>query len=302
MRIRNIAISLLLSVGCSSSENSTDEKRTIDNTPSFHSSFDYRPEAPVDGKLLGIIELGYSGFNSFIVKMDNQDRWSLEKASYSESYVGDDNVTFDYVLSEIEKFKSEMIEFGVNGNDINFVASSSAIRNQKIVDIAEQLRRLDIGLITVSADQEGRYAFDATLPKDLKKDAFMIDMGSGNTKVSWLEGNKVQTLETFGSRYQEIGITDQEARIGIKEAVGQVPERNRSLCFMVGKIPFLLASETNNRSARYTILEPPNVYSFADVQSMAGLNLYDALWKESTISYVFDWDSNYSIGVLMNVN
>ncbi|MEP5612000.1 MAG: hypothetical protein ABJP45_07105 [Cyclobacteriaceae bacterium] len=302
MRIRNIALSLLLLSGCSSKENSSDARRVADDTPTFQASFDYKPETPRNGKLLGIIELGYSGFNSFIVRMDNQDRWSLEKVTYDESYVGDGSITFDYVLSEIQKFRSEMIEYGVSNHDINFVASSSAIRNQKVVDITEQLRSLNIGIITVSATQEGIYAFDATIPKELKEDAFMVDMGSGNTKVSWMEGSEVKTLETFGSRYHEIGTSDQDARIGIKDAVAQVPSRNRNLCFMVGKIPFLLATKTNNRSTRYTVLESPSAYSFTDEQSQAGLNLYDALWEESTISYVFDWDSNYSIGVLMNVN
>ncbi|MEP1095213.1 MAG: hypothetical protein ABJG78_08895 [Cyclobacteriaceae bacterium] len=302
MRIRYIALSLLLFARCSFSENSSGEKRTTGDLTSFQTSFDYAPEQPVNGKLLGIMELGYSGFNSFIVKMDNQDRWTLEKALYSESHIGDGKVTFEYVLAEIERFKSEMIAFGVDGNNINFVASSSAIRDQKVVGIAEQLRRLDIGLITVSVTQEGTYALHATVPKSLLEDAYMIDIGSGNTKVSWYENGQAQTLETYGSRYKEVGVSDQEARIGIKDAVAQVPSRNRNLCFMVGKIPFLLATLTDNRSKRYTVLEPPDAYSFADAQSQAGLNLYDALWEEATISYVFDWDSNYSIGVLMNVN
>ncbi len=273
-----------------------------DEIPAFLSSFDYQPEPPVDGKLLGIIELGYSGFNSFIVRMDNEDRWSLEKATYGKSGVGEGEVTFDQVFSQVEEFRTEMMKFGVKRNDINLVASSSALRDRKVVAIADRLRILNIGLITVNAVQEGNYALLATVPKEFASNSFMVDIGSGNTKISWTEGGEAKSVETYGSLYFQSGISDQEARIGIKEALATVPDENRSLCFMVGKIPFVLATATNNRNKRYTILESPEAYDFTEVQQKAGLNLYDALWQESTISYVFDWDSNFSIGVLMNVN
>ncbi len=302
MGTKNIIATLILFVGCSTSENNSSTPTSIDELPEFLSSFDYQPKPPVDGELLGIIELGYSGFNSFIVRMDNKDRWRLEKATFGESKVGDGEITFDQVFSQIEKFKADMIEFGVDRNDINLVASSSALKERKVLDIAERLRRLNIGLITVSARQEGNYALLATVPKAFMKNAFMVDIGSGNTKISWAEGNETKSVETVGSRYFESGISDQQARIGIKEALATVPEENKGLCFMVGKIPYLLATATDNRTRRYTVLEPPEAYNFEEKHELAGLNLYDALWQESTISYVFDWDSNFSIGVLMNVN
>ena len=302
MKTRNIILIYILLIGCSSPENSSGSENSIDDIPAFQSSFDYQPEPPVDGKLLGIIELGYSGFNSFIVRMDKQDRWSLEKAMYSESYVGDNKITFDQVISKIELFKTDMLDYGVGNDDINFVASSSAIRNQKVVDISQRLRRLNIGLITVSAEQEGYYSLYATVPKEFRENAFMIDIGSGNTKISWIENNEPKSVETYGSRYYEVGTSDQQARIGIKDAIAQVPNKNRQLCFMVGKIPHLLATITNNRTRRYTVLESPEAYTFSEDKEKAGLNIYDAIWEESTFSYVFDWDSNFSIGVLMNVN
>lgn len=302
MRTEHIILALILLWGCNSPESSDSSGNSTDDLPLFQSSFDYQPEPPIEGKLLGIIELGYSGFNSFVVKMDKQDRWSLEKSVYGKSHVGDDSVTFDHVISKIEDFKTDMIQFGVDPNDINLVASSSAIRNQKVIEIANRLRQLNIGLITVNAEKEGQYSLHATVPKDFRENAFMIDIGSGNTKISWVEDNQTRSIETFGSRYFEIGISDQQARIGIKEAIAQVPNKNKYLCFMVGNMPHVLALATNNRNARYTVLEEPDTYEFSNEQEKAGLNLYDALWEESTFSYVFDWESNFSIGVLMNVN
>jgi hypothetical protein len=296
-----IALAILI-IGCSNPESSSDEESYVEESPVFLSSFDYNPEPPENGELLGIIELGYSGFNSFIVTMDRQDRWRLEKSVYGESYVSSDQITFEQVLKRIEKFKSTMIQFGVPENNINFVASSNAIKSEKVVDIARRLRQMNIGLITVNAKQEGNYALYATVPKEFFPHAFMIDIGSGNTKISWVDKKEPITIETYGSKYYEDGVSDQQARIGIKEAIAQVPAKNKTVCFMVGKIPYLLATITNNRTSRYTILEVPDAYSFREEQEMAGLNLYGAIWEESTISYVFDWDSNFSIGVLMNVN
>ena len=47
--------------------------------PAAAPAFSYRPTAPVGGKLKGVVELGASGFNLFIVRVDNQRNWKLEK-------------------------------------------------------------------------------------------------------------------------------------------------------------------------------------------------------------------------------
>ncbi len=294
---------LTVLAGCSSSDGTSDYSQLDpDDQVAFLSSFDYQPAKPVGGKLLGIIELGYTGFNSFTVRMDNQDRWVLEKAVYGESYISDGAITFEHVMNKIDQFKAEMITYGVSRNNINFVASSSAIKNDRVIEIADRLRQLNIGIITVNADQEGNYALQATVPPDLYAHAFMVDVGSGNTKVTWIKDGKAQTIETYGSKYYEEGISDEEAFKSIREALIRVPAQNKQICFMVGKVPYTLATATNNRNGRYTILESPTSYKLREEQELAGLNIYKALYEESTISHVFDWDSNFSIGVLMTVN
>ena len=37
--------------------------------------FSYTPEKPVNGKLRGVVELGATGFNSFVINLDDQRRW-----------------------------------------------------------------------------------------------------------------------------------------------------------------------------------------------------------------------------------
>src|SRR5689334_1026001 len=49
------------------------------------STFSYTPPAPTNGKLKGVVEMGASGFNSFIVKIDPQKNWQLEKAEFGNS-------------------------------------------------------------------------------------------------------------------------------------------------------------------------------------------------------------------------
>ena len=57
-----------------SSSASADNNASSDNAAMASSSatFDYTAPAPVDGKLKGVVELGASGFNSFIVNIDKQ--------------------------------------------------------------------------------------------------------------------------------------------------------------------------------------------------------------------------------------
>ncbi|MEQ9404982.1 MAG: hypothetical protein RIM99_15425 [Cyclobacteriaceae bacterium] len=295
-------LTVILIAGCTgnNSEGNTIADPVEEHT--FVSSFDYVPEPPENGALFGIIELGYSGFNSFIVQMDEKNRWSLEKAVYDESLVAKGRITLEYVLSKIDSFKKEMIDFGVSENHINLVASSSAIQDQKVQEIARELRSMNIGLITVDPIQEGNYALMATIPPELRRNAYMIDIGSGNTKISWMDGKDIVSIETYGSLYYQENISDSTAQLAFKEALSKVPENNRNICFMVGKIPFLLATSTNNRSGRYTILEHPDTYEVNNYQEQSGFNIYRSIWEEKTFSYVFDWDSNFSIGVLISVN
>ena len=39
--------------------------------------FNYTPEEPVNGQLRGVVEVGATDFNSFVINMDNQNRWKI---------------------------------------------------------------------------------------------------------------------------------------------------------------------------------------------------------------------------------
>lgn len=297
--LNKIKILYLLLVASSCSSGDSAESSEISDA-TFVSSFDFQPAAPQNGKLLGIIELSFSGFNSFIVEIDDQDRWSLDKAVYGESYVAQGGITLEHVLSSIESYKSEMVKLGLDENDINLVASSSAFENEKVKKIADQLRTRNIGLISVTLEQEATYAFHATVPKNLSDRSYLIDIGSGSSKISWMENNEVMAIKTYGSKYHLQGVADLEVYHALKEAVAQVPNQNKSLCFLVGGAAFKLATSTDARAGRYTILEHPDQY--LNQQEPSGLNIYNAIYSEATYNYIFDWDANFTIGILMSVN
>ena len=47
--------------------------------------FNYTPEKPVNGTLRGVVELGATGFNSFVINMDGQKRWEILSKDFGES-------------------------------------------------------------------------------------------------------------------------------------------------------------------------------------------------------------------------
>lgn len=295
-------IPVLTIVGCSSPD-AGESNTTAGTSGSFSSSFDYQPEPPSNGTLLGIIELSFTGFNSFIIEIDQQDRWSLKKAVYGESFVELGEITLDHVLEQLTSFKADMSALGLDENDVNLVVSSSASKTDKVKKISDQLRELNIGLIEISPEQEAAYAFQATVPESLRERSYLIDIGSGSTKISWLENGRVISKETYGSKSHLHGTSKLDVYHQLKEAIGQIPTESKSLCFLVGGVAFDLAKATNARAGRYTILKAPEEYQNQDsTQVPSGLNMYNAIWSEVTYSYVFDWEANFTIGILMDVN
>ncbi|HTG56388.1 MAG TPA: hypothetical protein VL943_08980, partial [Niabella sp.] len=54
---------------------------------SEHRTFAYQPEKPVNGELKGVVEVGASGFNSFVVKIDKEKRWEVVSKEFGNSMV-----------------------------------------------------------------------------------------------------------------------------------------------------------------------------------------------------------------------
>lgn len=297
--------------GGPSSAASTDNTASDDNTAGSESSsatssestaFSYTAPEPVDGTLKGVVELGASGFNSFVVNIDKDKNWKLEKAEFGNSMVIE-NMASDYdIRVGLKKYISGMIDHGVNGKNIHFVVSSGAIKADVTQKIIKVLKDMGYMVNTVTPEQEGTLGLKATLPPSYYSKGFFTDIGSGNTKIAWTTGGDVKSLETYGAKYYENGTSNDAVYEDVGAKAKQIPSSKRDICFIIGGVPFDLAKEVRNGKERYTVLKAPDAYKLDKAKAKAGGNIYKAIVDATGCKqFVFDWDANFTIGFLLGL-
>jgi len=182
------------------------------------------------------------------------------------------------------------------------VVSSGAVKAENTQKIIRALKSLNYVVNTVTPEQEGRLALRSVLPKDFENNAFVVDIGSGNTKISWKEGGKTSALESYGAKYFQNGDDDAKVYNEVKAKVEQIPAGNRKTCFIIGGVPFELAKEIRNGKERYTVLNAPSAYKSTEAKTKAGVNIYKAIADGTNCNqFVFDWDANFTIGYLLTL-
>jgi hypothetical protein len=264
--------------------------------------FNYTPEDPENGQMRGVVEVGATGFNSFVINMDAQNRWKIVSKDFGESLAYEGLATTDDIRLGLKKYLSSMFDKGVSSRNMHFVISSGALKEPKTTIIANELKKMGYVVNQVTPDQEARYAFRATVPPPFADNSFMVDIGSGNTKVSWDEGGTLRSLELPGAKYYDRGTTDQEVYDQVKSGISKVPEGKRNVCFIIGGVPFTLAKQHRKGEERYTVLRAPASYNAKDKKMEAGLNIYKAIEDATkTDTFVFDWDANFTIGFLLGL-
>ncbi len=288
------------------SDNSNSSSSTANNSataPANRPVFDFRPKEPVNGKLKGVVELGASGFNSFIVRIDQQKNWKLEKADFGSSLVYEKLTSDEDVKSGLKNYISNMLSFGVSPREIHFVISSGAQKVELTGKIIAYLKNMGYVVNAVTADQEGKLGLKCALPKDYEDDAFLCDIGSGNTKIAWLEGGQIKTIETYGAKYFQNNTADDAVYSEVKRLSDRVPAARRKTCFIIGGVPFSLAKQVRTGKERYTVLNAPEKYKDGgDAKTKAGLNIYKAVSDGTDcLQFVFDWDANFTIGFLLGL-
>jgi hypothetical protein len=283
-------------------ENGSSSGASDATTSTARKTFDYTPPAPVNGKLKGVVELGASGFNSFIVTMDRENRWKLEKADFGNSLVLENMATDLDIREGLKKYIAGMLDYGVGARDIHFVVSSGAAKADVTQKIVKALKGLNYVVNTVTPEQEGKYGLRVVLPAEYASRAFVVDIGSGNTKISWQAAGQTRSLEAPGAKYFEKGTADAAVYDEVKGDASQVPDANRETCFIIGGIPFELAKQVRNGKERYTVLKLPAGYEAKNAKQKAGLNIYKAVADATGCrQFVFDWDSNFTIGFLLEL-
>ena len=265
-------------------------------------AFNYTPPGPVAGKLKGVVELGASGFNSFIIRIDADKNWKQEKAEFGNSLVMENMASDDDIRIGLKKYIGGMLDYGVSGKDIHFVVSSGALKSEGTQKIINVLKSLKYFVNTVTPEKEGQLGLKCVQPPKFADNSFVADIGSGNTKISWKDGSKISSVETYGAKYFEKGTTDEIVSTEVKAKVKQIPSDKRNLCFIIGGVPFELAKKVRNGKERYTVLDAPSAYKLDNAKSKAGLNIYKSIAETTGCKqFVFDWDANFTIGFLLDL-
>jgi hypothetical protein len=294
-------------MGGSSSEASTEGSSEASASESASATgekvpFTYKPLNVVNGKLKGVVELGASGFNSFIIKIDEQKNWSLDKAEFGNSLVIENMATDEDVRSGLKKYIGTMLDYGVGGKNIHFVVSSGAQKAENTQKIIKVLKTLNYSVNEVTAAQEGKLALKSVLPAQFEDNSFVADIGSGNTKISWKNGSTINALESYGAKYFQNGDSDDKVFADVSAKAKQVPSGNRKTCFIIGGVPFEMAKKVRNGKERYTVLDAPSAYQMDNAKGKAGVNIYKALADATGCQqFVFDWDANFTIGFLLSL-
>jgi len=304
--IRNENGKELSTTSTQEAERNTDTGRTSPpatrTTASNTREFNYTPEEPENGQLRGVVEVGATGFNSFVINMDEQKRWKIVSKDFGESLAYEGLATTEDIRLGLKKYLAAMFDKGVSSRNMHFVVSSGALKEPKTVTISNELKKMGYVVNNVTPDQEAKFAFRSTVPPPFADNSFMVDIGSGNTKVSWLEGESIKTLELPGAKYYEKGTSDEDVYAQVKSGINNVPAGKRNVCFIIGGVPFTLANQHRKGEERYTVLKEPGAYTAKDKKMAAGLNIYKAIEDASkTDTFVFDWDANFTIGFLLSL-
>ena len=276
------------------------DNNTTPSTPA--PDFAYTPPEPENGKLKGVVELGASGFNSFVVRIDAAKRWKLEKAEFGNSLVMENMASEDDIRAGLKRYIGIMLDYGVGARDIHFVVSSGASKTETTQKIIAALKMLNYFVNTVTPEQEGSLGLKCVLPELYEDRAFVTDIGSSNTKISWKDNGKVTALETQGSKYFQKNEDDAKVYEAVSAKAKQVPASHNKTCFIIGGVPFNLAKQVRKGKERYTILKAADAYDLKDAKDKAGRNIYKAVADATGCQqFVFDWDANFTIGFLLTL-
>lgn len=285
-----------------SSSSTSSESSTATDDGGQTPRFTYSPPGPVAGKLKGVVELGASGFNSFIIRIDADKNWKLEKAEFGNSLVIENMASDDDIRAGLKKYIAGMLDYGVSGRDIHFVVSSGAVKAEGTQKIIAVLKSLKYFVNTVTPEQEGKLGLKCVQPAKFADNSFVTDIGSGNTKISWKDGGKLSSVESYGAKYFQNNVSDETVSKEIEAKAKQIPSSKRELCFIIGGVPFELAKKVRKDKERYTVLDAPAAYQLDNAKSKAGLNIYKSIQQATGCKqFVFDWDANFTIGFLLDL-
>jgi len=258
-----------------------------------------------NAKRMAVIELGAAGYNYFIIKVDKQGHWDLIKAKWGISLIREGLIPFSDIKTQFYKDLRAISQYGVKPQNIHFVISSGALSTPNGIKIAKAFRKLGFIVNEITPRQEAIYGFIVAVPDKFRNNSFFVDIGSGNTKIAWIENGKFKTISTYGAKYYLSNISNEQVFNTVNKLSSQIPVQNRQFCFIIGGVPYKLAKKVRlNKKEIYTPLLLPNEYkSLIDsnnLKIMSGLNIYNAIYEATnTKIFIFPWKADFAIGFLI---
>jgi hypothetical protein len=297
-----LVVSGLLYANYKSTAETTQQPAIVRIIGATKSAVDFTPPneiLPVGGKLKGIVEVGASGFNAFTVRIDSQGRYAVKDKKFGASLAIEGNTSLEEVKLQLRNYLAAMSN-DVGGKDLHFVISSGALMEPKVQKIALGLRNLGYVVNQVTPAQEGTYAFMAAMHPDYVERAFVVDVGSGNTKISWLTPSGIKTLEAAGSKYFQKGITHEAVFADVQAKANQIPANLREFCFIIGGGPNDLAKQGTS-TGRYYPLSTLDSYTATSEKAQATVNILKAIQGATNTKYVFDDSAFFPVGLLISL-
>lgn len=258
------------------------------------------PPKPVGGRYKGVVELGASGFNSYVVNIDKSGNYEVIK-NFGESLAYEGMANAGDIKDGLKKYLSQMANQGVTRNNLHFVVSSGALKVETTKPIIAAIKASGFVVNEITAEQEGKFALVAAMNPLYKDKAFVVDIGSGNTKISWYEGENKKTIEASGSKYFQNGVSDEQVFNELLAKSKQIPVDKRELCFVIGGAPNDLAKTHGSDSDTYIALKALDTYSPKNKKVVSGLNILKAIQKETNTKFVFNNNAFFPIGFLASL-
>jgi hypothetical protein len=269
-------------------------------------------EPQPDGKLKAVIELGAEGFNYFIIKVDSDKNWALKKSSYGYSNIYENLTEPHEIARGISRYITEIMNYGVQSNNIHFVVSSGAQLKTITDETVKVIRRRGFTAHKVTPGEEGKFSFWAAVPKKWRKESFVVDIGSGNTKIAWQHQQTFEPpITSYGAKYymDEQPPSDDVVYKSIATLVKKIRPNSQKHCFIIGGGPYKLAKKIRKDKEVFTRLLTPDAYQrqsdryeLEGKKMRSGLNIYRAIQENTEIeSCVFNWRANFTIGYLLKL-
>lgn len=215
--------------------------------------------------------------------------------------------TDEEIKKGLKDYIQQILNFGVESKNVHFVVSSGAQKENVVKRLIGSLQQIGYVVNPVSPEQEGQLALRCVLPKEYEKNSFIVDIGSGNTKISYMENGKAIGLETLGAKFYEKNVSSANAQEEVKQIAIKIPADKRQYGFIIGGVPFEMAKSKRAGEERYTVL-PTKISEYDALvkekgkKVESGLVIFDGIVQSTQCKkFIFDWDANFTIGFLLEL-